>query len=161
MQISERPHLTRALASGYFDERRRRDADREVVQDGVLQGYFLSTYTARKLACRPPATPVAATTLSSSRARAICRHAQENGARPAGDRTARPWRQLRDRRLFARRRRLLGRGRRDRHPVEEITIAGNLRDMFRNIAGVGNDVLVRGSKQVGSLLIEQMKVAGA
>ena len=46
------------------------------------------------------------------------------------------------------------------HPVEEITIAGNLRDMFRNVAAVGNDVLVRGSKQVGSLLIEQMKVAG-
>ena len=46
------------------------------------------------------------------------------------------------------------------HPVEEVTIAGNLRDMFRNIAAVGNDVLVRGSKQVGSILIEQMKVAG-
>jgi PmbA protein len=46
------------------------------------------------------------------------------------------------------------------YPVEGITIAGNLRDMFRNIAAVGNDVLVRGSKQVGSLLIEQMKVAG-
>jgi PmbA protein len=46
------------------------------------------------------------------------------------------------------------------YPVEEITIAGNLRDMFRNVAAVGNDVLVRGSKQVGSILIEQMKVAG-
>ena len=46
------------------------------------------------------------------------------------------------------------------HAVEEITIAGNLRDMFRHVAAVGNDVLVRGSKQVGSLLIEQMKVAG-
>jgi PmbA protein len=46
------------------------------------------------------------------------------------------------------------------HPVEGITIAGNLRDMFRNVAAVGNDVLVRGSKQVGSMLIEQMKVAG-
>ena len=46
------------------------------------------------------------------------------------------------------------------HPVEEVTIAGNLRDMFRNIAAVGNDVLVRGSKQVGSILVEQMKVAG-
>ena len=46
------------------------------------------------------------------------------------------------------------------YPVEEITIAGNLRDMFRHIVAVGNDVLVRGSKQVGSLLIEQMKVAG-
>ena len=46
------------------------------------------------------------------------------------------------------------------HPVEGITIAGNLRDMFRNVAAVGNDVLVRGSKQVGSILIEQMRVAG-
>ena len=46
------------------------------------------------------------------------------------------------------------------HAVEEITIAGNLRDMFRHVAAVGSDVLVRGSKQVGSLLIEQMKVAG-
>jgi PmbA protein len=46
------------------------------------------------------------------------------------------------------------------HPVEGVTIAGNLRDMFRNIAAVGVDVVVRGSKQVGSILIEQMKVAG-
>ena len=47
------------------------------------------------------------------------------------------------------------------HAVEEVTIAGNLRDMFRNVAAVGNDVLVRGSKQVGSILVEQMKVAGS
>ena len=46
------------------------------------------------------------------------------------------------------------------HPVEEITIAGNLREMFRNIAAVGNDVLIRGSKHVGSLLVEQLKIAG-
>ena len=46
------------------------------------------------------------------------------------------------------------------YPVQEITIAGNLRDMFRNIVAVGNDVLVRGSKQVGSILVERMTVAG-
>ena len=46
------------------------------------------------------------------------------------------------------------------YPVEEITIAGNLKDMFRHIVEVGNDILVRGSKQVGSILIEEMKVAG-
>ena len=46
------------------------------------------------------------------------------------------------------------------HAVEEVTIAGNLRDMYRNVAAVGNDVLTRGSKQVGSILIEEMKVAG-
>ena len=46
------------------------------------------------------------------------------------------------------------------YPVAEITIAGNLRDMFQRVAAVGNDVLVRGSKRVGSILIEEMKVAG-
>ena len=46
------------------------------------------------------------------------------------------------------------------YPVEEITIAGNLREMFAGIQAVGNDVLVRGSKQVGSILIDRMTVAG-
>jgi len=48
-----------------------------------------------------------------------------------------------------------------RHPVEEITVAGNLRDMLRNIAAVGNDQVVRGSKVSGSLLIDGMTVGGA
>jgi PmbA protein len=47
------------------------------------------------------------------------------------------------------------------YPVEEITIAGNLRDMLRGIAAIGNDVEVRGSKQVGSILVERMTVAGS
>ncbi len=46
------------------------------------------------------------------------------------------------------------------YPVEEITIAGNLRDMLRGIAAIGNDIEVRGSKQVGSILIERMTIAG-
>ena len=46
------------------------------------------------------------------------------------------------------------------HAVEEITIAGNLRDMFLNIVDVGNDVVVRGSRQVGSILVAEMKIAG-
>ena len=46
------------------------------------------------------------------------------------------------------------------HPVEEITIAGNLRQMFAGIVAVGNDVLVRGSKQSGSILIDRMTIAG-
>ena len=46
------------------------------------------------------------------------------------------------------------------YPVQEITIAGNLKDMFRNIVAVGNDILKRGSKQCGSVLIERMTVAG-
>ena len=47
-----------------------------------------------------------------------------------------------------------------RHAVEEITIAGNLKNMLLGISAVGNDVIVRGSKQSGSLLIDRMTVAG-
>ena len=46
------------------------------------------------------------------------------------------------------------------YPVQEITIAGNLKDMYRNIVEVGNDVLVQGSKQCGSILVDGMTVAG-
>jgi len=45
------------------------------------------------------------------------------------------------------------------HPVEEITIASNMAEMLKMIVAVGNDVLVQGSKQVGSILIERMTVA--
>ena len=44
--------------------------------------------------------------------------------------------------------------------MQEITIAGNLKDMFRGIAAVGNDVVRRGSRQCGSILIERMTIAG-
>jgi PmbA protein len=46
------------------------------------------------------------------------------------------------------------------YPVQEVTIAGNLKDMFHGISAVGKDILVRGSKQCGSILIENMTVAG-
>jgi len=47
-----------------------------------------------------------------------------------------------------------------RYPVEEITIAGNLRDMFRAIVAIGADALTRGSRTTGSILIEEMTIAG-
>jgi PmbA protein len=46
------------------------------------------------------------------------------------------------------------------YPVEEITIAGNLRDMLLGIVDIGNDLEIRGSKQVGSILVERMTIAG-
>jgi PmbA protein len=46
------------------------------------------------------------------------------------------------------------------YPVHEITVAGNLKDMFAGIVAIGNDTVVRGSKQVGSILIDRMTVAG-
>jgi PmbA protein len=47
------------------------------------------------------------------------------------------------------------------YPVEEITIAGNLGDMFKSIVAVGNDVLVRGSRSCGSILVGNMTIAGS
>jgi PmbA protein len=46
------------------------------------------------------------------------------------------------------------------YPVEEITIAGNMKEMLNGIVALGNDVLVQGSSQVGSILVERMTVAG-
>jgi PmbA protein len=46
------------------------------------------------------------------------------------------------------------------YPVEEITIAGNLKEMFQQIAAIGTDTLIRGTKETGSILIENMTVAG-
>jgi PmbA protein len=46
-------------------------------------------------------------------------------------------------------------------PVQEVTIAGNLRDMYRNLVAVGSDLDTRGSLRTGSVLLEQMKVAGS
>jgi PmbA protein len=48
-----------------------------------------------------------------------------------------------------------------RFPVEEITIAGNLKDMFKSIVSVGSDVLVRSGRSSGSILIESMTIAGS
>ena len=161
VRISERPHLPRALASSWFDSDGVATHDRELVSDGRLQGYFLGTYTARKLGMQ-----------STGNAGGCHNLIVHPGKRDLPGLLKKMGRGL----LVTE---LLGHGvnyvtgdysrgaagfwvegGEIAYPVEEITIAGNLRDMFRNVAAVGNDVLVRGSKQVGSLLIEEMKVAG-
>lgn len=161
VQISERPHLPGGLASSPFDSDGVLTHDREVVIDGVLQGYFLSAYTGRKLGMQTTGNAGGCHNLIVK----------------AGKRDLRGLLRKMDRGLLVTE--LLGHGinyvngdysrgaagywvekGEIAHPVEEVTIAGNLRDMFRNIAAVGNDVLVRGSKQVGSILVEKMKVAG-
>ena len=161
IQISERPHLRGGLASSVFDSDGVATLDREVIVDGVLQGYFLSVYTARKLGLQ--------TTGNAGGCHNLLVH--------PGKRNFEGLLKKMNRGLLVTE--LLGQGinyvngdysrgaagywvenGEIVHAVEEITIAGNLRDMFRNIAAVGNDVMVRGSKQVGSILIEQMKVAG-
>jgi PmbA protein len=161
VQIRERPHLPKGLASAPFDNEGVATRDREVVRDGVVQGYFLSSYSARKLGMQ-------------STGNAGGNH---NLIVASGELDlAGLMRKMGTGLLVTE---LLGQGTNPvtgdysrgaagfwvengviQYPVEEITIAGNLKDMFRQIVAIGNDVLVRGSRQCGSILIERMTVAG-
>ena len=159
--ISERPHIAKGLASSPFDDDGVATRDREVVADGIVQGYFLSTYSARKLGM--------ATTGNAGGSHNLL-------VRSGPDDLAGLLRQM-GTGLFVTE--LLGHGinyvtgdysrgaagywvegSELAYPVHEITIAGNLKDMFGSIVAVGNDVVVRGSKQVGSILLEGLTVAG-
>ena len=161
VQISERPHIRGAFASSPFDDDGVATHDREVVRNGVLQGYFLSTYSARKLGMQTTGNAGGAHNLMVQPGR----HDLKGMLREMGTGL-----------LVTE---LLGQGvnyvtgdysrgaagywvekGEIAYPVEEITIAGNLREMLRGIAAIGNDIEVRGSKQVGSVLIERMTVAG-
>ena len=161
VRISERPHLPGALASSRFDNDGVATREREVVEDGILQAYFLGTYSARKLGMQ--------STGNAGGCHNLIVHPGEHDF--AG--------LLREMGRGLLVTELLGQGvnyvngdysrgaagywvenGEIAYPVEEITIAGNLREMFRNITAVGKDVLVRGSKQVGSILVGEMKIAG-
>ena len=161
VQISEKPHLRGGLSSSSFDSDGVATREREVVVDGVLNGYFLSAYSARKLGMQSTGNAGGCHNLivkpgrhnfdgllkKMGRGLVVTELLGQGVNYVNGDYSrgaAGFW--VEDGKIV--------------HAVEEITIAGNLCDMFRHVAAVGNDVLVRGSKQVGSLLIEQMKVAG-
>lgn len=159
--ISERPHLKRGLASAPFDSEGVATQSRELVSNGVLQGYMLASYSARKLGM-------------TSTGNAGGNH---NLILQSGNLDFQGL--LREMGTGLVVTELLGHGinmvtgdysrgavgfwvenGQIQYPVEEITVAGNLKDMFKNIAAVGNDVLVQGSKQTGSVLINRMTVAG-
>jgi len=161
VRIDERPHLKRGLASSPFDDDGVATHDRTVVEDGVLQGYFLSTYTGRKLGMPTTGNAGGSHNLIVSSGpldlRGLLRemgtgllvtevlgHGINYVTGDYSRGAAGYWVE----------------GGEIAFPVHEITIAGNLRDMFRGIAAIGNDLEVRGSKQVGSVLIERMTVAG-
>jgi PmbA protein len=163
VQVSERPHLRGAMASSAFDDDGVATHDREVVADGVLQGYFLSTYSARKLGMQSTGNAGGSHNLivSSSSGQLdfeglLCEMGTgllvtellgQGVNYVTGDYSRGAAGYWVERGKIA-------------YPVQEITIAGNLRDMFQGIAAIGNDILVRGSKQVGSILVERMTVAG-
>ncbi|MDR0736798.1 MAG: metalloprotease PmbA [Zoogloeaceae bacterium] len=157
--LSERPHLPTALASANFDNEGVRTREREVVQNGVLQGYFLNVYSARKLNLKTTANAGGDHNLF---------------LRPGAHDPEALLRQMGHGLLVTE---LLGHGvnyvtgdysrgaagfwvedGEIVHPVEEVTIAGNLRDMFRNVRAIGNDIDTRSSRQTGSWLIGEMTV---
>ncbi len=163
MRIAEYPHLPAALGSAPFDGEGVRTRDRELISDGVLQGYILDSYAARRLGLQ--------TTGNAGGARNVTvqPHPGDKGFREL----------LADMGTGLLVTELIGQGVNQVtgdysrgaagfwvengelvHPVEEITIAGNLKDMFRRIAAVGNDIDIRGNTRCGSILIESMTVAG-
>ena len=161
IQIVERPHVKQGLGSAPFDNEGVVTRDRAVIKDGVLQGYFLSSYSARKLGLRTTGNAGGnhnliietsdldfAALLKKMDTGLVVTELLGQGVNPiTGDYSrgaAGFWVEHGE----------------IQYPVEEITIAGNLKDMFKHIVAVGNDVVVHGSRQTGSILIEQMTIAG-
>ncbi|TSE22701.1 metalloprotease PmbA [Tepidimonas aquatica] len=165
IDIDEDPHIIGAKGSAPFDDEGVRTLARTVVSGGCVKGYFLSTYSARKLGLRTTGHAG-----GSHNLRLTSRLTQPNDDLPAMLRKL-------GRGLFVTE--LMGQGVNlvtgdysrgaagywvedgvIAYPVQEITIAGNLAEMLRGIVAVGADVYNLGSKYVGSVLIERMKVAG-
>ena len=161
LSISERPHLKKALASSSFDNEGVKTIDRDIIKDGCLETYLLTSYSARKLGMT-----------TTGHAGGI--HNWQVGASEGGfDQML----QTLGTGLLVTE--LMGQGvnvvngdysrgaagfwvenGKISYPVSEVTIAGNLKDMFKNIIAVGSDFDLKGSIKTGSIIVEQMQVAG-
>jgi len=163
--VHEAPHVPQAAGSSPFDEEGVRGLERDVVAGGILTGYFLSTYSARKLGMKSTGNAGGSYNLSL----------HSTLRRPSDDFEA-MLRKLGSGLLVTE---LIGQGVNYvtgdysrgaagfwveggaiQHPVEEITIAGNLRQMFANLVAVGADTVIRGSKVSGSVIVDGMTVGG-
>ncbi|MDM0046456.1 metalloprotease PmbA [Variovorax dokdonensis] len=166
LSVDEEPHQLRGKGSSPFDDEGVKTHARKVVDDGKLQGYFLSTYSARKLGMKTTGNAGGSHNLRLSSSRT---HAQDDlDAMLEKLGTG----------LFVIE--LMGQGvnyvtgdysrgcsgfwvekGRIAFPVQEITIAGNLKDMLLGIEAVGADEYTYGAKTTGSILINRMKLAGS
>jgi PmbA protein len=166
IDIDEDPHIPRGKGSAPFDDEGVATRARRVVDAGVLQGYFLSSYSARKLGMKTTGHAGGSHNLTMASRRTN-----------AADNLDAMLRKL-HKGLFVIE--LIGQGVNGvtgdysrgvagfwveggviAYPVHEVTIAGNLRQMFKDITAIGADAYTYGSKTTGSVLIERMKVAGA
>jgi PmbA protein len=160
-EIREQPHLPKALGSAPFDGEGVATTDRDLIRDGVLQGYVLDSYAARRLGMQTtgnaggvhnvtvaPGSLDFEAMLRRMDTGLLVTELMGHGVNlVTGDysRGAAGFWVEGGKVLF---------------PVEEITIAGNLRDMFASLTAVGNDTDTRGNIRCGSLLIEAMTLAG-
>ncbi|WP_020159148.1 metalloprotease PmbA [Methylobacter marinus] len=161
VRIHEQPYLKGALGSANYDGEGVATQTRDIVSGGILRGYVLSSYSARKLGMP-----------STGNAGGVHNLTIDPGAYDYQGML----RQLHTGLLVTE---LMGQGvnmvtgdysrgaagfwvenGEIQYPVEEITIAGNLKDMFRNIVAVGNDVDYRGNIRTGSILVERLSIAG-
>ncbi|NBD19951.1 metalloprotease PmbA [Aquabacterium fontiphilum] len=165
VDIVEDPHIPKGKGSAPFDDEGVVTRKRRVVRNGVVQGYFLSSYSARKLGMQTTGNAGGSQNLFMS----------SQLTQPGDDLDAMLKRLGTG--LFVTE--LMGQGVNYvtgdysrgaagywvengviQYPVHEITIAGHLREMFQQIVAIGADAYTYGSKTVGSMLIERMKVAG-
>ncbi len=164
VQMQERPHLPGALASSPFDSEGVATRDRDLVRDGVLQGYVLGSYSARKLGLRTTGNaggihnllvssslgPQDFTQLLATMGTGM--YVTElmgdgvNGVTGDYSRGATGfW--VEDGEIS--------------YPVHEVTIAGNLKQMYQGVRAIGSDVDERGAIRTGSVLLDEITIAGA
>jgi len=161
--MHERPHIPRGLASSPFDQEGAATHDRELVRAGVLDGYVLGSYSARRLGLKTTGNAggihnlLVTTTQGGLEREALLARLDTgllvtelmgqgvNGVTGDYSRGASGfW--VENGRLA--------------YPVHEITIAGNLKAMYRDIVALGSDVDARGGIRTGSVLIGEMTIAG-
>jgi len=159
--IDERPLEPQGMASSAFDEEGVATRSRPIVRKGVVEGYFLGTYAARKLGMK-----------STGSAGGHHNLIVKTGTRDFRGMLREMGRGLLVTELLGQGVNLLTgdysrgaagywvEGGEIAFPVEEITIAGNLKEMFKRIAAIGSDVVVRSGRSCGSILVESMTIAG-
>jgi PmbA protein len=161
VRIRDLPFIPRGLGSGAFDDEGVATRERDIVERGELKGYFLGSYSARKLGMKSTGNAGGSHNLLMD---------------STGDSFEALLRKMNRGLLVTE---LLGQGinmvtgdysrgaagfwiegGEIAYPVHEVTVAGNLQDMFAGMVAVGNDVLIRGTRRCGSILIDRMTVAG-
>lgn len=161
-EISERPHLRKQLASSAFDSEGVRTQDREIITDGILQTYLMTSYSGRKMGLpstghaggihnwlvKPNRSGGLNTLLAEMGTGLLVTEFLGSAINPVTGEYSRGaagfWVENGE----------------VQYPVAEITIAGQLQEMYQQIIAVGDDIEHRSNIQTGSILLEKMKVSG-